>query len=138
MDKSFFLYSHEEECRSSLIFSNKIKARHFQSTKCIIDDLCVTNDDGEFGRSICEIYPKELERKVENQWDQATFLNLDMSIIKGTFLYKLFDKRDSFPFSVVRMPQRKQYPSKYFLFSNQRQVFKNHLTIFKNPNPIIN
>ena len=42
--------------------------------------------------------------KIEHQGDHPTFLNLDITIKEGTFIYKLFDKRDSFPFSIVRMP----------------------------------
>ena len=34
----------------------------------------------------------------------AAFLELDISVIDGLFIYKLFDKRDEFPFSIVRMP----------------------------------
>ena len=34
----------------------------------------------------------------------ASFLNLDITIKEGLFVYKLFDKRDAFPFSIVRMP----------------------------------
>ena len=54
-----FLYSYEEENMSSLISSDKIKARHFLSINCFIDDLCAINDGGEVGRSICEIYSKD-------------------------------------------------------------------------------
>ena len=45
---------------SSLIFSDKIKARHFHSANLLIDDLCAINHGGEFGRSICDIYSKDL------------------------------------------------------------------------------
>ena len=83
--------------------SDKIRARHFHSTKRFIDDFCAINYGGEFERSICEIYPKELELKVEHQGDHAIFLNLDITIKEGIFICNLFDKRDSFPFSVVRM-----------------------------------
>ena len=31
-------------------------------------------------------------------------MNLDITIKEGTFIHKLFDKGDSFPFSFVRMP----------------------------------
>ena len=82
----------------SLISSNKIKARHFRSTKRFINYLCALNGGGEFGSSICQIYPKELELKVEHQGDHATFFNLDITIEDGTFVYKLFDKSNSFPF----------------------------------------
>ena len=51
-----------------------------------------------------DIYPKDLELKVDHQSEHATFLNLDITIKEGMFVYKLFDKRDSFPFSIVRMP----------------------------------
>ena len=50
------------------------------------------------------IYPPELELKVEHQGMHATFLELDINIIDNMFVYKLFDKRDSFPFFIVRMP----------------------------------
>ena len=87
-----------------MISSDKVKARHFHSTKRFIDDLCALNDGGEFGKSFLDIYPSELELKVENQGNHATFLNLDITIKDGIFTYKLYDKRDDFPFNIVRMP----------------------------------
>ena len=42
--------------------------------------------------------------KCEHQGTHATFLDLDIQIVDGVFVYKLFDKRDEFPFSIVRMP----------------------------------
>ena len=58
-----FLYSYEEQ----YIYSDKIKARDFHSTRNLIDDLYAINDGREFGRSIYVIYPKELEIKVEDK-----------------------------------------------------------------------
>ena len=101
---NLFLYSYEEKYISNLISFNKVKARHFYSTKRFIDDLCALNDGGEFGKSFLDIYPEELELKVEHSGSHATFLNLDITIKEGIFVYKLYDKRDSFPFSIVRMP----------------------------------
>ena len=63
---NLLLYSYEEEYMSSLISSDKIKTRHFHSAKRFIDDLCTINDSGDFGRSICDIYPKGLELKAEH------------------------------------------------------------------------
>ena len=53
-----------------------------------------------------EIYPNELELKCEHyeRDKHATFLDLDIKISGEEFIYKLFDKRDVFSFSVVRMP----------------------------------
>ena len=64
-------------------------ARHFYSTKRFINDYCAVNDGGEFGRSICDICAKELELKVEHQGDHTAFLNSDITIKEGTFIYKL-------------------------------------------------
>ena len=47
---------------------------------------------------------KECELKVEHQGDHATFLNLDITVKEGMLMYKLFNQRDSFLFSIVRMP----------------------------------
>ena len=70
---------------SSLIYSYKMKARHFHSTKHLLHDLYAINDGGEFGRSFYVIYPKEFEVKVENQGDDAIFLHLDIAIKEGSF-----------------------------------------------------
>ena len=66
---------------TSLIYFDKIKRKHFHSTKSVIDDLCAINDGGEFEKSICEIFPKEPRHKVEHQGDHATFLNLEITIM---------------------------------------------------------
>ena len=47
---------------------------------------------------------QELELKVQHQGDHATFLNLDITIVEATFIYKLIDKKDSLPFSIVGIP----------------------------------
>ena len=65
--------------------------------------MCAINDGGEFGCTNAEIYPKELEIKLEHQGTYASFLNLDNIIVYGKLVYKLYDKRDSFPF-FVRTP----------------------------------
>ena len=99
---------------SSLISSDKVKARDFHSTKRFIDNLCTINDGEQFGRSFCVIYPKELELKVKYQGDHATFLNLDTIITEGAFIYKFFYKRDSFLFSIEGMPHTEAISLKIF------------------------
>ena len=101
---NLFLYTYESEYMDTLIASNKIKARHFHGIRRFIDDLCAINDGGEFDRSRTSIYPEELELKVEHHGQHASFLSLDITIVDKVFIYKLFDKRDAFPFSIVRMP----------------------------------
>ena len=101
---NLFLYRYEERYMTDLISSNRMKARHFHSTKRFIDDLCAINDGNMFGEIYKEIYPEELELKLEHSGLHVSFLNLDITILGGEFVYKLFDKRDAFPFSIVRMP----------------------------------
>ena len=103
---NLFLYQYEHRYLSQLIEEDKVKARHFHSTKRFIDDLCAINDGNLFQSVHEQIYPAELELKIEHFGTHASFLNLDISIKDGIFIYKLFDKRDAFPFSIVRMPHK--------------------------------
>ena len=57
----FFLYSYEEEYMPLLICSDKVVVRNLHSAKSLIDYISVKNDGGEFGRSVYDIYSKELE-----------------------------------------------------------------------------
>ena len=101
---NLFLYQFENRYMNQLITTDKVKARHFHGTSRFIDDLCAINDGNLFGQIYKDIYPEELELKVEHSGTHASFLNLDITIKDGIFIYKLFDKRDAFPFSIVRMP----------------------------------
>lgn len=91
------------------------KAMKFRYSSRFIDDEWNLNDNGEFGRSFHLIYPQDLELKCEHQGSHATFLDLEINIIDGMFVYKLFEKRNDFPFFIVRMPDlRGNIPSHVF------------------------
>ena len=81
-----------------------VRARRYKYATRFIDDQCNLNDSGQFKDACQTIYPPELQVKCEHQGQHATFLELDISVQDGLFVYKLFDKRDDFPFSIVRMP----------------------------------
>ena len=72
-----------------------------------IDDLNSSNDGGEYESSYYfNIYPEELQLDKENtDKHETSFLDLDIKIKDGKFHFGLFDKRDLFPFSIVRMPE---------------------------------
>ena len=89
---------------TKLMKSDKGKAMKFRYATRFLDDECNLNDGGEFGGTFHEIYPSNLELKCEHQGSNATFLDLDITIQDGNFIHKLFDKRDGFPFFIVRMP----------------------------------
>ena len=102
---NLFLYFHEEKYMKKLKKVDKRKARRYGNVFRFIDDLNSMNDGGEFERSFGEIYPPELELKKENSNnDQASFLDLDIKVNNRVFDIQLFDKRDAFPFPIVRMP----------------------------------
>ena len=63
-------------------------------TKQFTYDLCAINDDEEFRRNNAEIYPKELELMPELQCTYASFLNLDINIVDGKIVHKLYENRD--------------------------------------------
>ena len=41
---TLFSYTYENEYMSELILNDKVKARHFHTTKCLIDDLGALNE----------------------------------------------------------------------------------------------
>ena len=57
-----------------------------------------------FGNVFKDIYPDELELKVKHEGSSGSFLHLNIRVEEGQFVYKLYDKRDAFPFSIVCMP----------------------------------
>jgi len=93
------------------------RAKKYINNCRFIDDLSALNDDGEFERSLKEIYPEELICNKENTGiTDATFLDLEVAVIDGKFDYHLYDKRDGFKFYIVRFPYAcSNIPSKIFL-----------------------
>lgn len=83
---NIFQYSYEEEIISSLIPSDKVKARDFHTAKLFIDNLCVITVDGS---SFCDMYPKEFKIRLKITGDHARISDFDIAI-KGTFIYERF------------------------------------------------
>ena len=98
---NLFLYTYEHNYIKELIKTDRVKAKHFHSTFRFIDDLCILNDGGMFGNVFKDIYPDELELKVEHEASSGSFLHLDIRVEEVQFVYKLYDKRDAFPFSII-------------------------------------
>ena len=116
---NLFLYYFESEWMNDLKKNDLILARKLSNIFRFIDDLSVVNDDGIFEVNIKDIYPKELELTKENyNSSEASFLDLNISIKDNKFQLGLFDKRDSFPFNIVRMPfKSSNIPSNMFYSS---------------------
>ena len=112
---NLFLYHYESKWLKELKKTNLVKARKFSNTFRFIDDLNAMNDGGLFEQNFKDIYPPELELKKEHGNTNASFLDLDITIKDSQFAVKLYDKRDAFPFKIVRMPYRESnMPSRIF------------------------
>ena len=101
---NLFLYYYENKWVRNLKKENLMKARKFSHTFRFIDDLIAINDNDQFLHSFKEIYPEELQLNLENSGEHVTFLDLDLTKNDRQLDMKLFDKRDDFPFSIVRLP----------------------------------
>ena len=95
---NIFLYTYENKYMSELISNDKVKERHFQATQRFIDNLGTLSDGGVFNDGYKDIYLPELKLKAEHSGKNATFLNLNIIVKDEAFLYKIFDKRNAFPF----------------------------------------
>ena len=120
---NLYLYNYESKYITNLIRTNKLRGRRFHSTFRFIDDLCALNNGGEFGKAFTEIYPTELKLKVKHNGRNATFLDLDISIDKGKFIYKMFEKQDDFNFHIARMPSIKSNIPSIIVYSSTMLEF---------------
>ena len=83
------------------------KARKLCNIFRFIDDMNSINDGWEFESNYSNIYPEKLQLRKENaDKHEASFLDLNIKIKDRKFHLGLLDKRDSFPFSIVRIPDK--------------------------------
>ena len=61
------------------------------------------NDDNLFMENYDKIYPPELQLNLESSGDTINFLDLSLTNENGHIDVALYDKRDNFPFSIVRL-----------------------------------
>ena len=108
---NFTIWFYEFNFISSLYKSDYRRALKLNNTFRLIDDISTLNSDGVFQERYSKIYPSSLVLNKENNSDlEADILDLNISIKDGKFISNVYDKRDKFKFSVVRLNPR---------FSNQ-------------------
>ena len=61
-----------------LIWNGSSKAYNHHRISRFTDDLCAINDANDFLTLFKNIFPKELELKVEHQGNNASFLDFDI------------------------------------------------------------
>ena len=116
---NLFLFYFEDKWVRNFQRSDLSRARKFATIFQFIDDLLTMNDGGEFARSLEEIYSPELELHKENEGtSNATFLDLNIKTDGVKVATSLYDKRNAFPFFIVRMTFLcSNIPSRMFYFS---------------------
>ena len=123
---NLFLYVYENRYMNGLKKSDLSRARNLRHIFRFIDDLIAINDNDEFLKSYKEIYPQQMELKVENQGTiKASHLDLDLEIKDRVFISRLYDKREAFKFDVVRMPFKcSNMPYKMFYSTISAEVLR--------------
>ena len=88
---------------------NNRLACEFGSSFRFVVDLFALNDGGK-------IYRSELQWKKSNEnYMEHSFFDLEIKIRDKEIITKLYDKKDAFDFSIVRLPHRSSnLPSKIF------------------------
>ena len=123
---NLFLYIYENKFMENLKKTDLKRAKNLRHVFRFIDDLIALNDDDEFLRSYKEIYPKEMELKVENnEINAASFLDLGFQVEDRIFKSNLYDKREAFQFSVIRMPNKSSnMPYKMFYSTISAEILR--------------
>ena len=123
---NLFLYVYENRYMEKLKKSDIARAKNLRHVFRFIDDLISINDKDEFLRSFKDIYPPEMVLKVENQLNtESSYLDLDLKVENRIFNSWLYDKRDTFHFSVVRMPYKcSNMPYKMFYSTISAEVLR--------------
>ena len=79
---NLFLFQFEAKYITSLVSARSKVPYNFHGIERFISELCVINDRENFK----EIYPKELELKLEHHGTYAIFLDLHKEIRYGIFV----------------------------------------------------
>ena len=88
----------------NLVKDNLQAAMKFNGTMRYIDDLLTLNNSG-FSSKIPHIYPPELDlKKTTESPSTVSYLDILITINNGQYVTAVYDKRDSFNFSIVNFP----------------------------------
>ena len=102
---NLLFYYYEDKLIRKAEKKDLITALKFHNVFRFIDNLTALNGAEEFEKVLHETYLPENELKKENISDfEASFLDPNIKIAHKRITLSLYNKRDSFPFSIVRMP----------------------------------
>ena len=103
---NIFLHVYEYDYLQSLVGHGEIDvAKKLAKTFRYQDDCMAVNDDNVFKDHYLLIYPPEMRLENTNVSKAVcTFLDLRISLFRGKFLYRSYDKRDNFNFNICNYP----------------------------------
>ena len=106
---NIFLQVYEETHVDSLIKDGKVEeALALSHIFRYQDDCAVLNDKGIFDAAYSTIYPPEMVLKSTNVTQHTTnYLDLNISVFRGKFVYRSYDKRKDYNFAVINYPDLK-------------------------------
>ena len=101
---NLLLFCYESDYVEKLSKENIPLARKFNFNRRYIDDLFVANFP-EFKDHIYNIYPRELEIKLESEnTKKLSYLDLQIVSQNSNLIFTVYDKRDDFNFAIVNYP----------------------------------
>ena len=101
---NLLLFTYESDYVENLAKTDVAMARKFNLCERYIDDLFVGNFP-DFKNHIYEIYPRDLEIKLEsNNISEVAYLDLKLTTENTRLIISLYDKRDNFSFDIVNYP----------------------------------
>ena len=103
---NIYLHQYEYEYFIKLYEANKVSdLTKLEYVFRYQDDLLSMNDFGLLERVLSDIYPGEMIiNKTNISTCKTTFLDLNISIYRGRFYVKLYDKRTDYNFEVINYP----------------------------------
>ena len=111
---NLLLFYYEYEHMKNLVKDNLQAAMKFNGTTRMryIDDLLTLNNSG-FASKLPDIYPPELDlKKTTESPSTVSYLDILITINNGKYVTAVYDKRDSFNFSIVKVYSRSVDPRK--------------------------
>jgi len=105
---NLYLFYYEYKYVSELMSVDSQFKSFFKYYCRYIDDLCTPNGIKDFDQVCKEIYPDCMVLERTNICNNnATFLDLNISVEDNQFTTQLYDKRNDFDFKVISMPNLK-------------------------------
>ena len=120
---NLFLHYYENNSIKKSKNNNIRSRRRFANVFRLIDDNTALYNSREFNQSLKEIYPPELVLKKGNGSNsERSLLDLFVKVENNQFYIQLYDKRDDFPFSIVKITYLRSSRPEVFC---KKGVFRN-------------